>query len=128
METTNPEIFTGNSYALEPLVELLARRLARRALAHLWEKITRVHFTSFRPAEEWEWFRWRAESGSLDHKMPNTPQSWAALLNAAENAAPDVPELLKDRLSFLPFFGLVFPHRFNVGFLRLLDRAIRQHL
>ena len=127
MDTTNPEIFTGHSYALEPLIEFLARRLARGMLTHFWERITRIHFAGFQPAEEWEWFRWRAESGSLDHRMPNTPQSWAALLHSAENAPSDVPSLLRDRPSFMPFFGLVFPHRFSVGFLRSLERAIQQH-
>lgn len=127
MEPNNPELFSGNSYALEPLIEFLARRLARGMLTHFWERITRVHFTGFRPTEEWEWFRWRAENGSLDHRMPNTPQSWAALLDAAENAPPDVPALLRDRPSFMPFLGLVFPHRFSVGFLRSLERAIQQN-
>lgn len=126
MDPTNPEVFTGHSYALEPLVEFLARRLRRRMLAHFWEKITRVQFTWFRPGEDWEWFRWRAERGSLDHRMPNTPQSWGDLLDAAENGPTGVPELLKDRPSFALFFGLVFPHRFGVELLRLIDRAIRQ--
>ena len=126
MDPNKSEIFAGLSYALEPLVEFLARRLRRRMLAHFWEKITRVQFTWFQPKEHWEWFRWRAEGGSLDQRMANTPQSWAALLDAAENGPALVPDLLKDRPSFALFFGLVFPHRFGVGLLRLIDRAIRQ--
>jgi len=81
MDSTNPEIFSGHSYTLEALVEFLARRLLRSTLARLWEKITRVHFTSFRPDDDGEWFRWKAERGSLDTRMPNTPQSWSALLD-----------------------------------------------
>ena len=126
MDPTNPEIFTGLSYALEPLIEFLARRLRRRMLAHFWEKITRVHFTWFQPEEDCEWFRWRVERGSLDRRMPNTPQSWAALIDAAENGPTAVPDVLKNRPSFALFFGLVYPHRFGVGLLRLIDRAIRQ--
>ena len=57
MDPMNSEVFIGHSYHLEALIEMLARRLLRTTLAHFWEKITRVHFTWFKPAEDWEWFR-----------------------------------------------------------------------
>jgi hypothetical protein len=126
LDTTNSEVFSGHSYSLEALVEFLTRRLLRQALTHLWEKITKVHFTWFRPAEDWEWFRWKAEHGSLDTRMPNTPQSWAALLDTAESESIAVPSLLRERPPFAFFFGLVFPHRFGVPLLRLLEHATRQ--
>lgn len=125
LDTTNPEIFSGHSYSLESLVEFLARRLLRTTLAHFWEKITRVQFTWFQPKEDYEWFCWKGETGSLEQRTPNMPQSWRALLDIAENETPAIPSLLKDRASFALFFALVFPHRFGVGLLRLIDRAIR---
>lgn len=125
MDPNNPEIFTGHSYSLEALVEFLARRWRRRMLEHFWEKITRLQFTWFQPESAAEWFRWRAESGSLDQRMPNAPQSWADLLYAAENGPASVPEWLSARPAFAVFFCLVFPQRFGVAVLRLIDRAVR---
>jgi hypothetical protein len=126
MELNNPEIFSGLSYALEPLIEFLARRSRRRMLAHFWERITRVKFAFFLPDEDWEWFCWKARKGSLDQRAPNTPQSWANLIEIAENGPARLPKLLMDRPSFAILFCLVFPHRFGVGLLRLLDHAIRR--
>jgi len=126
MDPINPEIFSGHSYALEALVEFLARRLSKRSLAHFWEKITRLQFTWFRPGNDSEWFRWKAESGSLDHRTPNMPQHWATLLNAAESEPIGIPKFLKDRPPFVVFFCLVFPHRFGVALLRLIEHAIQE--
>jgi hypothetical protein len=55
--------------------------------------------------------------------MPNMPQSWAALLKAAESD-PRVPEILKDQPAFAVFFSLVYPHRFGVDLLRLIEGAL----
>ncbi|MGD0293741.1 MAG: hypothetical protein ABSB30_07785 [Terracidiphilus sp.] len=126
MDRYNSEIFYGSSYVAESLVEFLARRLLRRMIAYFWESITHIDFVWFRPEMDWEWFRWRAESGSLESRMPNMPQSWTALLDAAENGKPDVPELLRARPWFAPLFCIVFPHRFGVGLLRLIECSIRE--
>jgi hypothetical protein len=126
MDPTNAEIFTGHSYVLEALIEFLTRRLRRNLLEHFWEKITRVQFTWFRPGEDWEWFCWKSKSGSLDQRMPKTPQSWAELVEKAEKESINLPMMLQERPHFALFFCIVFPHRFGVGCLRLIDRAIRQ--
>jgi hypothetical protein len=58
--------------------------------------------------------------------MPNTPQSWAALLDTATSESNSIPGLLKERLSFAFLFAVVFPQRFGVGLLRLLDCSLHQ--
>jgi hypothetical protein len=126
LDSMNREIFAGHSYTLEPIIEFMARRLLRQTLAHFWEKITRLRFAWFQPGRESEWFRWKSDTGSLKHTMPNTPQSWAALLDAAENGPEAVPALLKGRPTFALFFALVYPQRFGVGLMRLIDRAVRK--
>ena len=104
MDTNNAEIFVGNSYTLELLVEFFTRRLLRRTLASSWKEITKIHYLWFQPSEDWEWFRWKAEGGSLDSRMANTPQSWSALLATAEHEEANVPDLLKTDPSFCLFF------------------------
>jgi hypothetical protein len=126
LDAVNREIFAGHSYTLETIVEFMARRLLRQTLAHFWEKITRLRFTWFQPGQEWEWFRWKSETGSLKQTMPNMPQSWRALLDAAENGLEEIPALLKERPTFALFFALVYPQRLGVGLMRLIDRAVRK--
>jgi len=46
-DLTNRETFDGHSYTAEPLIDFFARRLVRRSLASIWEKITKVQFTEF---------------------------------------------------------------------------------
>jgi hypothetical protein len=126
MDPYNSEIFYGSSYVAEALIEFLARRFLRRTIALFWEKITRLDFVTFRPSEDSEWFKWRAEKGSLENRIPNTPQSWSALLETARNGVAQVPEALKTRPWFAPLFSLVYPHRFGVGLLRFIERSLGQ--
>jgi hypothetical protein len=126
MDPMNSEVFIGHSYHIEALIETLARRLLRNTLAHFWEKITRVHFTWFKPREDSQWFRWHTDDGLLEQKMPNTPQSWSSLLAVSENGPMEVPALLRDRPEFAVLFSLVFPHRFGVGLMRLIDRSLQR--
>jgi hypothetical protein len=125
MDPMNSELFVGHSYHLEALVEMLARRLLRKTLAHFWEGVTRVQFTSMKPAEDWHWFRWQTYDGVLEQKTPDAPQSWEALLEASEKGPIEVPGLLRERPEFAVLFMLVFPHRFGVGVMRLIDHALR---
>jgi hypothetical protein len=126
MDPYNSEIFYGGSYTLEAMIEFLARRFLRNTIGHFWQKITAVDFMSFHPGADWEWFRWKATTGSLDERTPNMPQSWAALLDVAQNGPEDVPELLRNQPPFALLYCLVFPHRFNAGLLRLIERSIRE--
>ena len=126
MDPMNSEVFVGLSYHLEALTEVLARRLLRSTIAHFWEKTTRLHFAWFKPANDHQWFRWHTRDGLMEQKMPNTPQSWSALLEASENGPIEVPALLKDRPEFAMLFALVFPHRFGVGLMRLIDLSLRR--
>ena len=85
-----------------------------------------VNFAWFKPAEDYQWFRWHTYDGILEQKTPNTPQSWSGLLEASENGPIEVPALLRDRPEFAVLFSLVFPHRFGVGLMRLIDRSLQR--
>ena len=124
LDPTNLEAFNGHSYTAEPLIDFLARRLSRRTLASIWEKITRIQFVDFTVTEEWEWFCWRAKHGKSKTSIPNAPQSWARLLDHAHAEPTGIPKLILDRPQFAILFALVFPHRFGCGLARLVEGAL----
>lgn len=125
LETTNPEMFSGVSYSLESVVHFLARRWLRVSLSLVWNRITSVQYAAFRPAKDWQWFMWKSPQGTLETISPGAPQSWSALLKQAENMENDqVPDLLKSEPVFALFFALVFPHRFQPGLLKVIEKAL----
>ena len=115
------ESFLGHSYCLEPLILFAARRDERKMLADLWKEITRVHFAVFSTEESWEFFRWRAENGTLHTKMPEAPQSWAVLRKKASAPVGNIPKVLESKPEFLLFFCMVFPHRFSYELIKVID-------
>ncbi len=123
LDQFNAEMFAGHSYAMEPLVQFLARRLVRRQLATLWDKITRVEFARFVPTHQWERFRWRCGEGSLVTSAPKSPQSWKELREASEGV-PRVPEVFKHAPELSIFCSLVYPHRFTVDSLKISEMVI----
>jgi hypothetical protein len=124
LEPTNREMFDRHSYTAEPLIDFLARRLLRRHLASIWEKVTRIHFTEFSVKDTWEWFRWRAQHGSLKTTIPGMPQSWKELLAHATTPPQGLPRLIYSRPEFAVLFGLVFPHRFTCDMAKLVERSL----
>jgi hypothetical protein len=124
LDPTNLEAFNGHSYTAEPLIDFFARRLSRRTLALLWEKITRIQFVDFTVAVEWEWFCWRAKHGTSKTSIPNSPESWGRLLERSNAPPTGIPPLIRDRPQFAILFALVFPHRFGCGLARLVDEAL----
>jgi len=125
LDPTNRETFAGHSYTAEPLIDFLARRLSRRALASIWDKITRVKFADFSVSKTWEWFRWRAQHGSLKQTMPRTPESWGRLLAHATSRPEGLPTLICSRPDFAVLFALVFPHRFGCELVKLVEGTLR---
>ena len=117
------ETFNGYSYCLEPLILWATRRGMRPQLERFWPDITRLCFADFRPSEKWEIFRWRARTGRLHTKIPNSPQSWPDLIKSADEAPDDIPAVLAAKPEFAIFFAMVFPHRLSSGLLRAIDLA-----
>jgi hypothetical protein len=124
LDDLNPEVFSGHSYTIEPLIQFLARRLIRRQLAVLWEKITRLHFAKFQPEKEWEYLRWRSDGGSLITTFPKSPQSWKALVQDAERSPTSIPAIFERFPELAVHFALVFPHRFTSDLLKIIEAGI----
>jgi len=125
LENDNREDFHGHSYTIEPLIDFLARRQRRVALSMMWEKITHVTFATLSRLAEWEWLRWRSQSGSVDSRFPGKPQSWTELVdNASSVDLSGAPRLLRKNPAFVFFFMLVYPHRFNRALAKLAEDAL----
>jgi len=124
LDPTNRETFDGHSYTAELLIDFLARRLSRRSLASIWDKISRVQFTKFIVRDPWEWFRWRAEHGSLKTTMPGMPQSWGQLLAHATSPPEGLPTLIHSKPDYALLFALVFPHRFSCDLVKLVEGSL----
>jgi hypothetical protein len=119
------EDFIGESYTAYPLMDFLVRRLRRQALRALWYPITGNSLKAFYPGQHWEWFRWRAKSGSLNSRFVGSPQSWAGLIREVEEVDIVVlPKYLRERPAFAVFFVLVYPHRFTREILTLIETSL----
>jgi hypothetical protein len=125
LDPLNPEQFVGDSYSIASLVDFLARRWRRRALAALWFGLTRMSFVEYVPASFCEWFRWRSSDGTLSRCLPGEPQSWKALRTHAETISLDgLPPTLVKHPAFALWFVLVYPHRFTPAIAKLIEDAV----
>lgn len=125
LEPLNTESFRSLSYTIEPLIQFIARRWLRQSLSRIWDRITRLFLASFHPAEEWEWFVWRARKGSLEFQRPGTPQSWAALLREADSPSRrGAPLAFSLYPVFTLYYMMVFPHRFQPYLFSLVENWV----
>ena len=121
----NAETFTGYSYCIETLVQMLARRWRRQALASLWFSITRIQLCAYVPKSSAEWFRWSSSEGVLDSHFAGEPQSWDELRESSEKLGHDeLPKTLIARPQFAPWFMLVYPHRFVPQLVKLIEASL----
>jgi hypothetical protein len=119
------EDFVGEAYTAYPLIDFLVRRLRRQALRGLWYPITGNSLKAFYPGDKWEWFRWRAKSGSLNSRFVGSPQSWIGMIQEVESVDTSVlPKVLRDRPAFAVLFALVYPHRFTREVLKLIESSL----
>jgi hypothetical protein len=117
------ESFRGFSYTCQAAVDYLARHWRRRALAPLWEDITRLSLDSSVPRRPWERFFWKSDSAVLESSIAGQPQSWATLVSDAENRdSAGLPPLLLAHFEFSLFFSLVFPHRLTPVTFAAIDK------
>jgi hypothetical protein len=125
LDFLNPEQFLGFSYSIASLIDFLARRWRRQALASLWFGVTRMAFAAYVPANFSEWFRWESSDGLLSTNLPGEPQSWEELRTRAETIPlGELPPTLVKRPAFAVWFILVYPHRFGPAIAKLIDDAI----
>jgi hypothetical protein len=121
----NLENFRGRSYCIETLVQMLARRWRRQALASLWFSLTRIQLCAYAPSDATEFFRWHSTDGKLNGTFPGEPQSWRDLRESSERLdRSELPKTLLARAQFAPWFMLVYPQRFTPQIINLIEAAL----
>jgi hypothetical protein len=121
MRKINYAQFSGRSFILESLIQMMARRNHRGILEENWKVISNILFREFKPDNIEDTFIWHVDEGSNYVESPKVTQSWAELRKEANNPS-DIPSLFGEYIDFLNFFILVFPYRSNKSFIKLLDQ------
>lgn len=125
LDFLNTEQFVGFSYSVASLIDFLARRWRRQALASLWFGVTRMSLLAYAPNSFAEWFRWESSDGVLDSRLPGEPESWESLRTSAESTSvAQLPPTLVERPAFALWFVLVYPHRFTPAMAKLIEDAL----
>jgi hypothetical protein len=124
MDRNSTEVFYGQSYTLETLIQFLARRLDLRSLAYFWKDITEVDFLHFEPNSPWEYLLWRSDHGILRRAQPGRPEIWDSLLSRASKIDTNLLDLFGNDLAFLLMFGLVYHHRWTAALFRTVDESL----
>ncbi|NSW53970.1 MAG: hypothetical protein HPY85_15825 [Anaerolineae bacterium] len=118
------ENFSGRSYYLDSLIQLLARYEYRGVLAEDWKKITSVQFSEFEPENSWQFCFWHCEDGVLHVTLPKKPQSWQNLFDhSMEVQVHKIPSYFVSNPVLLLIFLMVFPHRIRPDVIKFLDEA-----
>jgi len=119
------ETFTGRSYSIGLLVDLLARHGHRAPVAQLWRDISDLSHTEYQPTGLWECFARRGSSGAEVSRFPDQTQSWAKLVSDAETIdLAAVPRLLREVPAFIPYFALCYPHHLTRNLVRYFDETV----
>jgi hypothetical protein len=125
LDPLNDETFVRLTYSIALLIDFLARRWRRRALASLWFGITRISLVDYVPATAAEWFRWKSSDGFLNSRLAGDPQSWEILRTTATNLLLEtLPTTLVQRPEFALWYLILYPHRFTSATAKLIDRAV----
>ena len=126
-ERKEREHYKGRSYSILGIVELIARRGWRQTLSLSWPAVSKIAFAEFIPDQPWQYCLWHCDEGSLQVSMPETPQSWAELRDAARECDHSIlPNILKDHPSLLLLFLIVYPHRAISEVVKFLDDSFKE--
>lgn len=116
---------SGISYALYPLVLLLAHLGVRDVLTAWWPPITEVSSQEVWPAQPWQWFFWRCKQGKQQSRFLPQTQSWKELVDLARTADDTtISTMLRERPWYLPLFFEAMPHRMSGYAVRTLISAL----
>ena len=118
------DIWENLSYTAWPLILIAARRGYRQFLSQHWHTITAIQFQESIPRRQYQRLLWRFTGGTMRMNMVPRPSSWQLLCSeAAQKESASGP--LENYRYWLPYYLLVYPHRFNRGAVLALDDTLR---
>jgi hypothetical protein len=119
------ESFRRHTYTVHSALDMLVRRLCRRAVGSYWKRVSKMTFCDFTPDQPSDWFRWRCKEGESRMALFPLSMSWAAWREAAATVRrTSIPRTLIDNPDWLLPFALVFPHRVNRSLSAVIDAAV----
>ena len=116
------ERFALHTYTVHSALDMLVRRVNRRAVGMYWRRVSKLSFCAFVPDHPCDWFLWRNRAG--DSRIMTLPLSkswkeWRTETQSA-NGALTPAVLLKHPGWILPFV-LTYPHRANRQMSAVID-------
>lgn len=111
-----------NTWTLQALIHFLARRNDRDFLEANWRAISKLSMASFEPDDGADILIWQCNRGRELHNFPRDEQSWATLVQEAQNIdITTITAILRDDPDFALMFLLAHPHRISPPLLGLVD-------
>jgi hypothetical protein len=124
-DTFLPQTWARQSYSGYALILIATSRLLRQDLQSLWYKITSLIFHEFVPVREYQILLWNNRMGTMIQKMVPRPQSWKKLREEVNSQSP-ISGVFAHMKHWLPYFLLVYPHRFSASIaLSLVDMVVK---
>lgn len=122
-EKIDSSYFSGESYHLSVLVDILVRRNRRDLLNEVWKGVTNIYDSEFMPKHSWEILRWHCDEGELMGFTFKKPQSWKELQKDAwDMNSVGLPKSLAS--PFCYYFLICYPHRLSRRTGKLLDSLL----
>lgn len=109
-----PKTWAHQSYCGYAMILIAANRLLRQDLQLLWHRITSLVFHEFIPKKEYQILFWNNRVGTMFLKMVPRRESWNKLCKEATSQSK-IPKAFSKIEYWLPYFLLVYPHRFNAS-------------
>lgn len=123
MKESAKDVWENLSYTAWPLILIAARRGCRQFLAQHWHAITTIQFHEPLPRRQYQRLLWRFTGGTMQMNMVLRPSSWRRLCSEATKKG-NAPGHLRTFGYWLPYYLLVYPHRFNKGVVLALEDAL----
>lgn len=123
MKESAKDVWENLSYTAWPLILIAARRGCRQFLAQHWHAITSIQFHEPLPHRQYQRLLWRFTGGTMQMNMVPRPSSWRRLCSEATKKG-NAPGHLRTFGYWLPYYLLVYPHRFNKGVVLALEDAL----
>jgi hypothetical protein len=111
--------FKSNSFILNPLIEMIARREGKKPLEQNWRKISHIQISKFIPNKAHESFYFWNKQGSNYSNFPKQTQSWTELQQISKSEVSF--ELFTKNKELLPCFFMIYPHRISEELVKCID-------
>ena len=100
------------TYTAWPLILVATNRLLKQELQSLWYHISDLNFCEFVPTSAYKNLLRDNRKGKMVQRYLPQPYSWKKLQQEAKNTA-NLPYYFKKYEYWLPYYFLVYPHRFT---------------